>query len=50
LGERIRGEYERWKEEITLSNGDNTQRMEKSFDIAQVLESLKNLGESLSLR
>jgi len=33
--ERTIGKYERWKEIITLSKGDNIERMRKSFDIAK---------------
>jgi len=33
--ERASSEYERWKERNSLSKGSNTQRMEKSFDIAK---------------
>jgi len=31
--ERTRGEFGIWKEIITLSKGDNTQKMGKFFDI-----------------
>jgi len=33
--EKVVGEYERWKERITLSKGGNTQRMGKSFNITK---------------